>query len=87
MVAKENLDVIEGRQRVSDVDVLESEEASEDASIVYDGSALDEEDGSSLVWAGVTEEVKDMQKDLKYFSILYYMLKPSHLLIGALRTI
>ena len=41
---------------------------------------MDEEDGSILVGAVVTEEVEDMQKDLKYSSLLSYMFKPSHLL-------
>ena len=37
-----------------DVDVLESEETAEDESIDHDGAALDEEDGSGLVGAGLT---------------------------------
>ena len=40
--------------------VLDSEEAAEDASIVLDDAAFDEEDGSGLVGAGITEEVRDM---------------------------
>ena len=63
-----------------DVGVLDSEEAAEDASIVHYDDALDEEDGSGLVGAGVTEEVVYIQKALKYSSILSYMLKPSYLL-------
>ena len=39
-----------------------------------------EEDGSSLVGAGVTEEVQDMQKDSNYSSLSSYMLKPYKLL-------
>ena len=62
------------------VDVLEYEEASEDASINHDGAASDEEYGSGLVGAGVTEEVGDMQKAVKYSYLLSYMLKPSQLL-------
>ena len=62
------------------VDVLEYEDADEGASIVHYDAALDEEDGSGLVGAGVTEEVQDMQKDLKSSSLSSYMLKPSKLL-------
>ena len=61
------------------VDVLDSEEAVEDASIVHDDVAFDEEDGSGLVVAGVTEEVRDIQKDLNSSSLLSYILKPSKL--------
>ena len=43
-----------------DVDVLDSEEAAEDASIVHNDADFDEEDGSDLVGAGVTEDVRDM---------------------------
>ena len=39
------------------VDVLDSEESAEDASIVHDASTFHEEDGSGLVGVGVTEEV------------------------------
>ena len=80
MVAKEHPEIIEGRQRLIDVDVLDSEEAAEDDSIVHDDAALGEEDDSGLVGAGVTEEVRDMQKSLKYYSPSSYMLKPSKLL-------
>ena len=54
MVAKEHLEVIEGRQRLIAVDVIDSEEAAEDASIDYYGDDLDEEYASGLVGAGVT---------------------------------
>ena len=80
MVANKHPEAIEGRQRLIDVDDLDSEEAAEDASIVQDDDSLDEEDGSSLVGAGVTEEVEYIHKALKYSSILSYMLKPSCLL-------
>ena len=80
MVAKEHPELIEGRRRLIAVDVLDSEEESEDASIVHDDAALDKEDGSGLVGAGVTEEVGDMQKALKSSFILSCMLKPSKLL-------
>ena len=79
MVATEHPEVIEGRQRLISVDVIDYEEADEDDSIDKYGAASDEEDGSGLVGVGVTEEVEDMQKALKYSSLLYYMLKPSHL--------
>ena len=62
------------------VDVLESEDAAEDASIVQDDAAFDEEDGSGLVGANFTEEVQDMQKSLKYSYLSSYTLKPSKLL-------
>ena len=76
MVSKERPEVIEGGQRLIAVDVLDSEEADYDASIVHDDADFDEEDGSGLVGAGVTEEVQDIQKALKYSSLLFYMLKP-----------
>ena len=80
MVANDHLEVIEGRRRLIVVDVLDSEEAAEDASIVHDDAAFDEEDGSGLVGSVVTEEVQDMQKALKYSSLLSCMLKPSKLI-------
>ena len=49
------------------MDVPDYEEAVEDDSIVHNYATLDEEDGSGFVGAGVTEEVEDMQKSLKYF--------------------
>ena len=42
MVAKENPDVIEGRQRLIALVVLDSDEASDYASIDHDGDASDE---------------------------------------------
>ena len=80
MVAKDHPEVIEGRRQLIAVDVLDSEEASEDASIVHYDAAFDEEYGSGLVGAGVTEEVGDIQKALNYSSLSSYMLKPSHLI-------
>ena len=62
------------------MDVLDSEEASEDASIISDDADFDEEDRSGLVGSRVTEEVQDMQKDLNYSSLSSYMLKPYKLL-------
>ena len=62
------------------VDVIDYEEAADYASIDHYGDALDEEDVSVLVWAGVTEEVEDMKKALKYSSLSFYVLKPSYLL-------
>ena len=47
--------MIGGRRRFIDVDVLDSEESDEDASIDHDGDTLDEEDGSGLVRVGVVE--------------------------------
>ena len=54
MAAKEHPEIIEGRRRLIAVDVLDSEEEAEDASIVHDDAAFDEEDGSGLVGIGVT---------------------------------
>ena len=82
MVAKEHPEVIEGRRRLIAVDILDSEEAAEDTSIVHDDATFDEEDGSGLLGAGVTEEVQDMQKALKSSSISSYILKPSSLHTG-----
>ena len=79
MVAREHPEVIEGRRRLIAVDVLDSEEAAEDTSIDHDGAVSDKEDGSGLLGAGVTKHVEDMQKALKYYYLLSYMLKPSHL--------
>ena len=42
MVAKDHPEVIEGRRRLIAVDVLDSEEAAEDASIVHDDADFDE---------------------------------------------
>ena len=55
MAAKDNPEVIEGRRQLIAVDVLDSDDADEDASTVHDDAAFDEEDGSGLVGAGVTE--------------------------------
>ena len=80
MVAKERPEVIEGRRRLIAVDVLNSEEAAEDDSIVHNDADLYEEYGSGLAGAGFTEEVQDIHKALKYSSISSYMLKPSKLI-------
>ena len=72
MLAKEHPEVIEERQQLIAVDVLDSEEAAADASIVNDDADLDEEDGSGLVGAGVTEEVGDMHKALKPYFIFTF---------------
>ena len=57
MVAKEHPEMIERKQLLVAVDVLDSDEVAEDASIDHYSAALDEEDGSGLLGAGVTEEV------------------------------
>ena len=80
MVAKDHPEVIEGRRRLIAVDVLDSDDTAEDASIVHDDAAEIEEDGSGLVGGGITEEVQDMQKALKSSSLLSYILKPSYLI-------
>ena len=43
-------------------------------------NALDEEGGSGLIGAGVTQEVLDMKMSLKSSTIFSYMFKPSQLL-------
>ena len=73
MVAKEHPEVIEGRRRLIAVDVLDSEEAAEDASINHDDCDFDEEDGSGLLVTGVIEEEGDMQNSLKSSYISSYM--------------
>ena len=80
MVAKKHPEAIEGKRRLIAVDVLDYKEAAEDASINHDDAYLDEEDGSGLAGAGVTEEVGDMQKALKYDYLSSYILKLSNLL-------
>ena len=55
------------------VDVLDSEEADEDAYVYHYGAVLDEDYGSALAGAGVIEEVEYMQKFLKSSSLLSYM--------------
>ena len=80
MVAKEYPEVIEGRRQLIGVDVLDSEEAAEDSYINHDDADMDEEDGSGLVGAGVTEEVGDMQNSFKSSSLSSYILKPPQLL-------
>ena len=80
MAEKENTQVIEGTRGLITVDVIECQEEDKDYSIDNDAAASYEEYGSGLVGAGVTEEVEDMHKDVKYSSLLSYMFKPSHLL-------
>ena len=60
MVAKEHPDVIVGIRRLIDVDVIDSDEAAEDASIDHDGATSDKEDESGLLGAGIPEDVEDM---------------------------
>ena len=62
------------------VGALDSKEVPEDSYINSYGAASNEKYWSGLLGAGVTEEVEDMQKDLKYSSLSYYTLKPYHLL-------
>ena len=57
MVASENTEVIEGRQRLICTDVLDLDETYEDVSIDDDGYASDEEDGSVSVEAVVSTGV------------------------------
>ena len=62
------------------VDVFDSDEAAEYASIVHDDAALDEDHGSGLVGEDVIEGVRYMHKYLESSYISSYMLKPFHLL-------
>ena len=55
MVVKEHPEVNEGGRWLIAVYVLESDEAAEDSSINYNGAASNEEYGSGLLGAGVTE--------------------------------
>ena len=57
------------------VDVLDSD---------HDGAALDEEGGGGFVGSVVTEDVEGIHKAVKYSFLLYYMLKPDHLLTQGL---
>ena len=63
-----------------DVEFTESEEEAEDNPINRGGAASDEEDGSGLVGACVTEYVEDTQKAMKCSSLSSYMLKTSRLI-------
>ena len=63
MVAKYHPEVIEGRQPLIAVDVLESEEAAENSSIIHDDASEIEEDRSGLAGGILTEKVQDMQID------------------------
>ena len=66
-------------------DILDSEEAYGDDSIDNDGAALDEEDESGLLEVGVitvtteveTKDVEKLHQDVKYSSLMPYMLKPN----------
>ena len=88
MVVSEYPEVIDGRTRLITMDILDSEDAASDGSIDNYGAALDEEDGSGSVEAGVgtgvtesgTKELEEVQQDVKYSSLSSYMLKPTSLL-------
>ena len=88
IIVSENPEVIEGRLWLIATDVLDYEEVAKDSSVDNDGSDSDEEDESGLVEAGVrtgviqsgTEEVEEVQRVLKYSSLLSYMFKLSSLL-------
>ena len=69
MIAKEHPEVIEGTRWLINVDIIDSDQASEDYAIDHDDADLYEEDASGLLGAVVTEEVGDMQKDLKSSSM------------------
>ena len=77
MVESENREVIKGRRRLIDTDVIDSEKADQDGSIDNDGVASDEEDASGSGQAGVktgvtksgTEEVEEVQLVVKYSSL------------------
>ena len=83
--SKKHPEAIDWRQQLIAVDVLDSEDEAEDGSIDHDDAALDEDDGSGLVGAGVTEYVGDMQKSSKYSFFSSYMLKNYHLITQGFR--
>ena len=88
MVASGHPEFIEGRRRLVATDFIDSKEASEDGSIDNDGATSDEEDESGSGEAGVitcvtqsgTEEVEEVQRVVKSYSISSYMFKPTSLL-------
>ena len=88
MVVSEHTKVIEEMWRLIDTDILDPDEASEDGSIYNDGDALYKEDGSGSgeggmitgVTQSVTEEAEEVQRFVKYSSLLSYILKPTSLL-------
>ena len=88
MFASEYPEVIEGRSQLIVTDVLDPDEADEDGSIDCNFSALDEEDESCLVEAGVStgvtevgkKEVEEVHKAVKYSSLFSYMLKTPSLI-------
>ena len=88
MVASEHPDVIEGRLWLIVTNGLEFEDTAQDDSIDTADDASDEEDESGPGEAGVrrgvtksiTEEVEEVQRVVKYSSLLSYMLKPPSLL-------
>ena len=88
MVASEHPEVIEGRLWLIATDVLDSEESVEYGFIDIDGTYLDEVDDSGSgeadvitgVTQSVTEEVEEVHRVVKYFSLLPYMLKPPSLI-------
>ena len=57
MVASEHPEVIEGRRRLIDTDVIDSEKAAEDGSIDNYGADFYEEDDSGLGDVGVIKDV------------------------------
>ena len=88
MVASEHPEVIEGRWRLIAMDVLYFEEATEDVSIDNYGADLYEEEesgpGEAGVRTGVTqsgiEEVEEVQRVVKYSSLLSFMFKHPYVL-------
>ena len=66
MIAHEHLEVIEGRQWLTDTDVIDSEEAAQYGSTGKDGDYSDKEDESGLVDAGVSTGVTEVEtKDVE----------------------
>ena len=88
MVARKQSQVIQGRRLFIVMDIIEPGEAYGGGSVYDYGSALDEEEKSSLGETGVstgltetgTKEVEEVQKDVKAISIPSYMLKSTSLL-------
>ena len=85
MVVSEHPELIEGRRRLIYIDVLDSDEASDDGSIYNGAAALDESgSGETGVITGVTqsgtEDVEEVQRVVKSSFISSYMMKPLSLL-------
>ena len=87
MVASEHPEVIKGRRQLIVTDVLDSEEES-DVDSIDNGGADSDEEGESILGKvrmrtgftkSVIEEVEEVQRVVKSFSLSSYTLKPPSL--------